>query len=143
MLNPGSGVSSDIVLVAERIVIADVKRVLLIIIGLSALAIGAVGIFVPLLPTTPFVLVAAIAFANSSDRLHQWLLDHDVFGPLIINWREHGAISRSTKIVSILSMAAIVVISLLLAVPTHVLVIQALVLGISASFILSRPLPPQ
>ena len=51
MLNPGSGVSSDIVLVAERIVIADVKRVLLIIIGLTSLAIGAVGIFVPLLPT--------------------------------------------------------------------------------------------
>lgn len=132
-----------LVLVSVRIVIAHAKRLALIIIGLSSLAIGAVGIFVPILPTTPFVLISAIAFANSSDRLHQWLLDHEVFGPLIINWREHGAISRPTKIVSILSMAAIAVISLLLAVPTHVLVIQALVLGISASFILSRPLPPR
>ncbi len=123
--------------------IAHVKRLTLILIGLTSLAIGAVGIFVPLLPTTPFVLVSAIAFANSSERLHQWLLDHNIFGPLIMDWREHGAISRSTKIVSILSMAAVVIISLLLAVPTHIVVIQAVVLSISASFILTRPLPPQ
>ena len=123
--------------------IAHVKRLTLIVIGLSSLAIGAVGIFVPILPTTPFVLISAIAFANSNERLHQWLLDHNVFGPLITDWREHGAISRRTKIVSILSMVAVVVISLLLAVPTHVLAIQALVLSVSASFILTRPLPPQ
>ncbi len=129
-------------LVAGRVVIAHLKRLTLIVIGLISLVIGAIGIFVPLLPTTPFVLVSAIAFANSSDRLHQWLLNHDVFGPLIVNWREHGAISRRTKIVSVMSMAAIVVISLLLAVPTHVVIIQALVMSISAGFILSRPLPP-
>lgn len=123
--------------------IAHVKRLTLILIGLTSLAIGAIGIFVPLLPTTPFVLVSAIAFANSSETLHQWLLDHNVFGPLIIDWREHGAISRSTKIVSILSMAAIVVISVLLEVPTHIILIQALVLSISATFILTRPLPPE
>lgn len=123
--------------------IAHVKRLTLILIGLTSLAIGAIGIFVPLLPTTPFVLVSAIAFANSSETLHQWLLDHNVFGPLIIDWREHGAISRSTKIVSILSMAAIVVISVLLEVPTHIILIQAFVLSISATFILTRPLPPE
>lgn len=123
--------------------LAHAKRITLILIGLISLALGILGIFVPLLPTTPFVLVAAISFANSSDRLHQWLLDHDIFGPLIDNWRRHGAISRSTKIVSILSMVAIVLISLLLAVPTHVIVIQAVVLSASAIFIVSRPLPPQ
>lgn len=130
-------------LVAVRLMIAHVKRLTLILIGLTSLAIGAIGIFVPILPTTPFVLVAAIAFANSNERLHQWLLDHNIFGPLISDWREHGAISRPTKILSLLSMVAIIVISLLLEVPTHVIVIQALVLSMSATFIVTRPLPPQ
>ncbi len=123
--------------------ISHAKRISLILIGLVSLALGGIGIFLPLLPTTPFVLVAAIAFANSSERLHQWLLDHEVFGPLIDNWRRHGAISRSTKIVSLVSMLAIIAISVALAVPTHVIVIQVLVLSASAIFIVTRPLPPQ
>ena len=123
--------------------IAHAKRITLILIGLTSLALGAIGVFVPLLPTTPFVLVAAIAFANSSERLHQWLLDHDVFGPLIHNWRRYGAISRSTKGVSLLSMAAIILISVLLDVPTYIIVIQALALSASALFIVTRPLPPE
>ena len=116
---------------------------MLILIGCLSLALGALGIFVPLLPTTPFLLLAAFAFANSSDRLHQWLLDHNLFGPLIDNWRQHRAISRRAKIISILSMIAIIVISVLLAVPTYVIAIQALVLSVTATFVLSRPLPPQ
>ncbi len=111
-------------------------------IGIVSLALGGVGVLLPLLPTTPFVLVAAFAFAKSSNRLHQWLIEHNIFGPLIENWRRDGAISRSTKIASILSMIAIFMISLLLAVPRHVIVIQAVVLGVCAVFILTRPLPP-
>ena len=122
--------------------VSHAKRIVLIAVGLVSLALGTIGVFVPLLPTTPFVLVSAFAFAKSSDRLHQWLVDHDVFGPLIANWREHGAISRRTKIVSILSMVAILAISTILAVPTHVIVIQAVVLSCSGVFILTRPLPP-
>lgn len=123
--------------------VSHAKRIALILIGFVSLALGALGVFLPLLPTTPFVLVAAIAFAKSSDRLHQWLVDHDIFGPLIADWREHGAISRRTKVISVLSMIAILVISTLLSVPTHVIVIQAIVLSCSAVFILTRPLPPQ
>ena len=123
--------------------VSHAKRIALILVGLVSLALGALGVFLPLLPTTPFVLVAAIAFAKSSDRLHQWLVDHDIFGPLIADWREHGAISRRTKVISVLSMIAILVISTLLSVPTHVIVIQAIVLSCSAIFILTRPLPPQ
>lgn len=117
-------------------------RITWLAIGFVSLALGGAGILLPLLPTTPFVLVAAVAFAKSSDRLHQWLLAHNLFGPLIANWRRNGAISRPTKVASILSMIAIFVVSLLLAVPTLVIVIQALVLGACAVFILSRPLPP-
>jgi uncharacterized membrane protein YbaN (DUF454 family) len=120
-----------------------VKRIGLVTVGLASLALGAIGIFVPLLPTTPLVLVAAFCFANSSERLHQWLLDHNVFGPLIDNWRRYGAISRNAKIVSVVSMVAILVISWLLEVATWIIAVQAAVLGCSAAFILTRPTSPQ
>ena len=94
-----------------------VKRIVLIVAGLASLALGAIGIFVPLLPTTPLVLLAAFCFANSSERLHLWLLDHNVFGPLIDNWRRYGAISRSAKTSAVLSMAAVFALSVLMLPP--------------------------
>lgn len=120
-----------------------VRRIVLIAAGLISLAIGAVGIFVPLLPTTPLVLVAAFCFANSSERLHQWLLDHNVFGPLIDNWRRYGAISRNAKIMSVASMVAVLLISWWLDVATWIIGLQAVILGCSAAFILTRPSFPQ
>jgi uncharacterized membrane protein YbaN (DUF454 family) len=123
--------------------VSHAKRIVLILIGLASLALGALGIFLPLLPTTPFVLLAAFAFANSSEKLHQWLLDHDIFGPLIENWRRYGAISRPTKILSLVSMVAIVLISWAIGAPTYVIVVQTIVLSMSATFIVTRPLPPQ
>ena len=118
---------------------APARRVVLIVVGFISLFLGGLGIFIPLLPTTPFVLVAAFAFANSSETLHQWLLDHNVFGPLINNWRRHRSISRTTKVMSILSMLVILVISWLLGVPVVIIAVQALVLGCVAAFILTRP----
>jgi uncharacterized membrane protein YbaN (DUF454 family) len=106
-------------------------RVFWLVIGILTLALGGLGVVLPLLPTTPFVLVAAFAFANSSDTLHQWLLDHNIFGPLIANWQRYGAISRSAKVLSLLSMVA-----------AFVIAVQALVVGACSLFIISRPLPP-
>ena len=77
------------------------SRLTWLVIGILSLGLGALGILLPLLPTTPLVLLAAFSFARSSDRLHQWLLEHDVFGALIENWRRYGAISRRAKIVSV------------------------------------------
>jgi len=117
-------------------------RITWLVIGLLALALGALGIVLPLVPTTPFVLVAAFAFAQSSEKLHQWLLDHNVFGPLIDNWRRHGAISRRAKVISVVSMVAVLAISVAMALPMVVIVTQLVVLGAAALFILTRPLPP-
>jgi len=117
-------------------------RVFWLVVGILALALGGLGVVLPLLPTTPFVLVAAFAFANSSDTLHQWLLDHNIFGPSIANWQRYGAISRSAKVLSLLSMVAVLVISLVMAVPAFVIAVQALVVGACSLFIISRPLPP-
>ena len=119
------------------------KRIALIVVGFLSLALGGIGIFVPLLPTTPLVLVAAFAFANSSEKLHQWLLDHGVFGPLIHNWRRHRAISRNAKAMSVLSMAAILMISWFAGVALPVIAVQAVVLGCAAAFILTRPSFPR
>ena len=127
---------------ARRDMVSHAKRIVFVLIGFAALALGALGVILPLLPTTPFLLVAAIAFANSSERLHQWLLDHNLLGPLVKDWQRYGAISRPTKIVSLLSMVAIVLISWLLEMPTYVIVVQILVLSCSATFIVTRPVPP-
>ncbi|MBP7830294.1 MAG: YbaN family protein [Kiritimatiellae bacterium] len=76
-------------------------RVLLAITGLIAVGLGTVGVFVPLLPTTPFLLLAAACFLRSSDRLYAWLMHHRWFGAYIRNYREHRAITRRAKVVTL------------------------------------------
>jgi len=119
------------------------SRLLWVTIGLAAIFLALLGVLLPLLPTTPFVLVAAFAFARSSSRLHRWLHNHALFGGLIENWNRYGAISRAAKTTAIASMAAVFGLSLAFGASTVVLVVQALVLSLSAAFILTRPLPPR
>lgn len=111
-------------------------------VGATALALGLLGIVLPLLPTTPFVLLAAFAFARSSTRFHDWLLEHHVFGQLIENWRRDGSIDGRAKFVAALSMVAVLVLSIVLRVPPLILGLQAIVLIAVAVFVLSRPSPP-
>ena len=113
------------------------------VVGVGCVLLAGLGIALPLLPTTPFLLLAAFAFARSSDRWHAWLLGHRVFGPIIDDWRRHRAIDRRTKIVSVVSMAGVFVVSLVLDVGAVVLAVQAVVLTASATFVLSRPAPPE
>lgn len=117
-------------------------RLFWLICGLIALALGLIGAVLPLLPTTPFLLVAAFAFARSSPRLAKWLDEHPQFGPLIANWREHGAISKRAKIAAMVAITAAPIISVALGVSTTILVIQLLVLSCVTYFILSRPSGP-
>lgn len=65
--------------------------------GLAALALALLGIFLPVLPTTPFVLLAAALFARGSGRLHHYLLHHRVFGPIIQDWEEHRSMPPGVK----------------------------------------------
>ncbi|MBL8519271.1 MAG: YbaN family protein [Betaproteobacteria bacterium] len=76
---------------------AAAVRGLWIAAGLAALATGIVGIFVPLLPTTPFVLLAAYCFSRGSARLENWLLAHPRFGPMVRDWRDRRAVPRNAK----------------------------------------------
>jgi len=80
----------------------SIQRWLLIIIGLTAVGVGTVGIFLPLLPTTPFYLLAGVCFFRSSDRLYQWLIGNKWCGPYIRNYREQRAIPRHAKIIALI-----------------------------------------
>ena len=107
--------------------------------GLAALGLGILGAFLPLLPTVPFLLLATFCFARGSERLHRWLLAHPRFGPAILNWQEHGAISRKAKVAAVITIVLTFSVSLVLGVKTFVLVIQAIVLGCVLVFLLTRP----
>ena len=112
-------------------------------VGLGAVLMAVLGVALPLLPTTPFVLLAAFAFARSSDRWHAWLHQHRVFGPIIEDWRRHRAISRRAKLIGAISMIGVFGLSLVLNVAPTVLAVQAVVLTGAAAFVLSRPSPPE
>ncbi len=114
-------------------------RTLWLTLGLTFLALGLIGAVLPVLPTTPFLLVAAAAFARSSPRLHGWLITHPLFGPPIRNWQEHGAISTGAKRLSIGTMAVVLAFSVWAALSWQILLAQAVLMAIGAAFILTRP----
>jgi uncharacterized membrane protein YbaN (DUF454 family) len=80
-------------------------RLLLVAVGLVCVALGAAGVVTPVLPTTPFLLVAAACFARASPRFYQRLLANPTFGPLIRDWREHRAIPLRAKLTAIAAIA--------------------------------------
>lgn len=89
---------------ARPVVLTGPARWLLIGIGFACVGLGAVGAVLPLLPTTPFLLVAAGCFARSSPRFYKWLLSRPGVGPTIRQWRETHTIPRSAKLAAILSI---------------------------------------
>lgn len=121
---------------------APVVRALWFGFGWLCLALGAVGIFLPILPTTPFVLLAAYAFARSSPRFHSWLARHPTFGPMIEAWGKHGAIPRRAKRLAVAMMAAAFALSLALGLKPWVLIVQTLVLAGAGAYVWTRPDPP-
>lgn len=83
-------------------------RVLLWIAGSVSLVLGVIGIVLPGLPTTPFILLAAACYAKASPRLHQWLLHHRWFGPMLRDWESDHSLSKRTKTVAVMSMLVMV-----------------------------------
>ncbi len=107
--------------------------------GLTALGLGMIGIFLPLVPTVPFLILAAFCFARSSERLHRWLLSHPVMGPPIQDWERSGAISLRGKKLATLSMVAVLGLSVGMELRPTILAIQAAVLTATGIFIWTRP----
>lgn len=92
-----------------------VPRWLYLVFAWAMLALGLIGIVLPGLPTTPFILLSAWAAARGSTRMHRWLLEHRTFGPMIRDWQAQGAVSRRNKWVATFTMLACAVILLLTA----------------------------
>ncbi|QHE88511.1 YbaN family protein [Hydrogenophaga sp. BPS33] len=83
-------------------------RWLLWLAGTVSLALGLLGVVLPGLPTTPFVLLAAACYAKASPRLHGWLLQHRYLGPMVRDWETHRSLTRRTKTIAIASMVVMV-----------------------------------
>lgn len=117
----------------------EVVRWFLFGVGIVSLVLGIIGIFIPLLPTTPFVLLAGWCFMKSSERFHLWMMRHKQFGPIIRDWQERGAIALSAKIFAI-SMLAVSFVVVWLRVELEPLKYGvSLFLVFLAGFIFSRP----
>ncbi|WOB07941.1 YbaN family protein [Piscinibacter gummiphilus] len=82
------------------------QRLLWMLAGLVSLVVGFIGIFLPLLPTTPFVLLAAFCFSRGSKRMEAWLVSHPRFGPMVHAWRRNRAVPLRAKQLATVMMAA-------------------------------------
>ncbi|CUH64976.1 Inner membrane protein YbaN [Thalassovita gelatinovora] len=114
-------------------------RVIWAILGLISVGLGLIGVILPLIPTVPFMLLAAFFFARSSERLHAWLVEHPTFGPSIVDWQERGAISAKAKRIATLSIVAVFLLALIMGLRPMILIVQAITLCLVMIFIWSRP----
>ena len=96
-------------------------RFILVVIGTIALALGIIGIILPLLPTTPFLLLATACYARSSDRFYNGLMANRVLGPPIKEWRDYRSVTKKTKFSSI--------------------IIITISFGVTILFVLANPVP--
>lgn len=131
--------SSDSGQQADRLSCPGVRQALLVL-GWTCVALGVAGIFLPLLPTTVFLLIAAWAFSRSSHRFHRWLYDHPRLGRTVRDWHAHRVIPVRAKLLAVTMMTASVTI-LAVFVTAHwalPVLVGALLAGIAA-FILSCP----
>jgi uncharacterized membrane protein YbaN (DUF454 family) len=113
-------------------------RAVLLVLGFVFVGLAALGVVLPLLPTTPFLLLAAGCFARSSARFYRALLGNRIFGPLIRDWREHGAIPRRAKILAITLMLSVMTATALFAIPHPAGQIALLGFGVGLSVWLWR-----
>lgn len=110
-------------------------------IGYAALGLAAAGVVLPLLPTTPFLLVAAWAFAKGSPRLERRLYEHPRFGPFLRDWRDRRAIPRRAKAAAVTGLGGSWGLLAFGAEQPTVPVVAGLVMLAVAAYILTRPLP--
>jgi uncharacterized membrane protein YbaN (DUF454 family) len=123
---------------AKPVVVADPQlpllpgplRFALLAAGFACVGLAALGVFLPLLPTTPFLLIAAACFARSSPRFYRALLGNRVFGPLIRDWREHRAVPLRAKLLAITAIALVLGSTIAFAIPLPAVQIALAAFGV-------------
>ncbi|MBN1657047.1 MAG: YbaN family protein [Anaerolineae bacterium] len=120
-------------------------RVLLIVSGTACVALAMVGILVPVLPTTPFLLLAAFLYARSSERFHHWLVTNRVFGRYIHNYRQHRGMLLRDKILTLTLLWLTLGSTILLAETAWWLILLLLTIGaaVTAHIVRIKTLDPQ
>lgn len=105
-----------------------VIRIIYLCVGCLCVLLGLIGVVLPLLPTTPFLLVAAFCFSRSSERLHSYLLNHRLFGKLISDWERYGVIPFRVKLLST---------SMMLLMVSYPLIFRTFHIGLKAMVVLT------
>ena len=114
------------------------KKNLLLIGGCLSLVTGLIGIVLPLLPTTPFLLLATYCFARSSNRLHRWIIQHPWFGPPIHQWQQTHCVSRNTKNIAFFLILLSFTITLVLVPLPLIIKASLLLLALALMWIVAR-----
>lgn len=122
----------------------SIKKYLLILLGSLSLILGIIGIFLPLLPTTPFLLLSSFCYVRSSKRMYNWLINHKVFGNYIYCYLTYKAVPMKTKIFAIAFLWTTMIISMLLISSLHVRLFLAIIgIGVTIHLLTLKTLRPQ
>lgn len=108
-----------------------------------SLILGIIGALLPVMPTVPFILLSAFAAARGSDRLRRWLLAHPKFGQAILDWEQHGTVTRRVKWISTLMMTASTVGMFFTAPKLWIPVVAGSIMAATAVWLWRRPEPRQ
>jgi uncharacterized membrane protein YbaN (DUF454 family) len=118
-------------------------RPLLFVLGWLLFGVGFIGVFVPVLPTTPLMLLALWCFSRSSDRFHDWLYTHKHFGPPLQLWHKHRVIPLAAKLVALVFMGgSLVYVFVFLTIPTWAKILMSVSMAFGLLFILTKPSSP-
>lgn len=115
-------------------------KVVFLLLAWVSLGLGVLGIFLPILPTTPFAILSGYLFSKSSPKLHQWLLTRPILGELVIQWEQHGVIKLKAKILSTLLIVPLFSYTLAFVNVITVIKITVFLTGLAVlTFIWTRP----
>ena len=115
------------------------KRLFLLILGWLCVGAGFIGIFVPGIPTTIFLIIALWAFARSSEKFHTWLLNHPRFGPILRNWESHKVVPKKAKFTMVILQILVVIMIQYTFNNLFITIALATVLIIVAWYVISLP----